>query len=157
MLVAKGYRAVFEMEDGSIIRAPGGAALLHDESGRDWPEQSGLVMSFARTGGKLTQPPRSVRSYFGDGYPISRGRVALPPRSLTGWRELGRVKRATYFRRGNDFFGSPTDDGDQHVFGERTMFGLMGGAPLPTLYERGNAMRIELGRGCKWDHRGFVG
>jgi hypothetical protein len=156
MLCAKGYRVVFTMVDGAVYSPPASASLLHDERGVDWPARSGLVMPFARTGQKLLQPTPEVKRYFGD-YEVSRGRVKLPPRALSDWRELGQVQRATYYRRGDSFYGSPTEDGDEHEFGERSFFGLIGGKPLPTLYRRARIYRIELGEGASWDFRGFVG
>jgi hypothetical protein len=136
MLIAKGYSPSFEMVAGKIVRAPKGAALLHDPTGRAWPSCSGLVMTFTKGGGPIED--RDAEDYLGVG-PL-RGSLEVPPKALREWKPLGEVEVVNYRRIGKH--AAPY----YHP--------IEGGKAL--LYRRGRALRIELGSGCVWSWRGIV-
>lgn len=151
MLIARGYRVSFELDDGRVIRAPRGAEILQDEGGVDWPASSALVTLYGHTGKPLTgRLPGYVRKHFGEDYPPMRGKVTLPPRRLSLWTEIGPVRELRYHRRGGEGMASPPE-GDVHTFGERSWVFKK---KLPVLYKRGDVMRLE---GVTWDHGGARG
>ena len=152
MLIARGYRVSFELDDGRVIRAPRGAEILQDEGGVDWPASSALVMLYGHTGKPLTgRLPGYVRKHFGEDYQPLRGKVTLPPKRLSSWTEVGAVKVVKYHRRGGEGMASPPE-GDEHVFGEREWIFRR---KLPVLYKRGEVLlRLE---GVTWDHGGARG
>ena len=145
-LDAKGWNVTLVLDSGRKVRGAKGAALLHDESGRQWPADSGLIMPFSRRGSEpLEDADGKTRKYFGDDYALRAVRVALPPASLRSWTRVGRVARIDYTRRGafaDDFY---------HPF-ERA--GLVWKTDLPVLYRRGRVLRIEGVR--RWSWRGFL-
>jgi hypothetical protein len=149
LLIAKGFAPAFTLATGGERRAPQGAALLHDESGDDWPYESGLVMRFNRAGKECDDA--LAEKYFGEGYALRCGAVRLPPRDLREWDPLGDVTRLEYVRRG---FAHPGDY--EHTFGRVGVMRWLFGAALPILYARGAALRLELGRGAEWNWRGIV-
>jgi len=155
MLIAKGYAPLFFLADGSERRGPRGSALLHDESGESWPYASGLVMPFSRRGADDCEDDLAQR-YFGDDYVVRCATVALPPRALEEWSEVGEVASAEYRREGSEHAGYY-----EHDFGHAEHSGLFSffkksPGKLPLLYARRGALRIELGSGAVWNWRGIV-
>ena len=151
MIIARGFRVSFVLDDGRTIHAAKGAEILHDEEGSVWPSTSALVMAFGHTGKPITSKlPRYVRKHFGDDYAPLRGKVTLPPKRLSLWTEVGAVREVRYHRRGGEGMASPPE-GDHHVFGERAWVFK---AKLPVLYKRGDAMRLEP---IRWDAGGARG
>src|SRR5260370_11153353 len=119
MLIAKGYSVRFILDSGHKFSAPRGAALLHDPSGKDWPACSGLVLVIQRTGEEISDS--KADDYFGS-QPM-KGRVALPPKSLSDWKRLGMIDEIEYSRRRP--LGLPADNkGDYfHPFkGEAVLY-----------------------------------
>lgn len=147
MLIAKGHSVVLFLADGSTRRPVRGAALLHDPSGEVWPYASGLMVKFTRGSSECDDP--EAREYFGDEHPLKQGSVTLPPVSLDGWTYLGEVKRIEYVRKGTDHHGL-----FEHTFKDRHGLIFAWGG-LPNLYGRGDAMRLELTPGTKWDWAGI--
>jgi len=141
MLIAKGYSVRFILDSGHKFSAPRGAALLHDPSGKDWPACSGLVLVIQRTGEEISDS--KADDYFGS-QPM-KGRVALPPKSLSDWKRLGMIDELEYSRRRPR--GLPADNkGDYfHPFKGEAV-----------LYRRGRAYRMELAKSCVWNWRGIV-
>lgn len=148
MIAAKGYDVSVVLVGGKTVKAPRGAALLHDEDGAAWPRCSALIALFRTTREPLGATPQWVRGYFGAAHTLRRGSVVLPPRSLSGWTLVGRCESVDYRREGVHA------DEYTHPFGER------GGATWltrhPKLFRLGRDLRIELGRGCVWNWRGIV-
>ena len=141
MLIARGFHVSFAMEDGRTVKGVG--EILHDESGVDWPSDSALVVAFKKTGKPLGRVSKAARRHFGDDYEPLRGRVVLPPRRLSSWKEIGAVKEIFYDRRGEH------DGAFAHAFGGRKFFGSA--KELPILYRRGDALRLEP---VEWDWSG---
>ncbi len=141
MLIAKGYSVRFILDSGHKFSAPRGAALLHDPSGKDWPACSGLVLVIQRTGEEISDS--KADDYFGS-QPM-KGRVALPPKSLSDWKRLGMIDEIEYSRRRPR--GLPADNkGDYfHPFKGEAV-----------LYRRGRTYRMELMKSCVWNWRGIV-
>jgi hypothetical protein len=157
-LVCLGYDASFELEKGSIKDASRTAALLFDPSGQYWPHCSILVRPFTHEKGKAHHPA-FARQWFGKGYHLHRGHVELPTRSLERWRSVGRVRRIFYTRGSGDDRKAENAGDYEHTFGERGLFEVFtfsGKRDLPELFWLGNVLRLELGRGCVVDRRGFV-
>jgi hypothetical protein len=155
MLVRKGKHVQFDLTDGTEVKAPRGAIFLHDEEGKKWSVCSVLFMPVRLRGTRKATPEemdQHAASYLGKTY---RGRVStipdLPPRSLVSWTRIGPVKEIRYVRTGNKAPG-----GFFHPFNERTIMFAFTRGKTPTLYRRGNAMRLELHSGCILDDRGFV-
>lgn len=149
MLIAKGFRCRFFLEGGSSRH---GHVLLHDEDGDAWPYSSGLIVpSFTRSGDPCDDA--AAQKYYGEDYPLKCGGVDTPPVSLDdGWEPVGRVVKAHYDRRGYVEPGPKS-----HEFSSYGgLFRVLVGGGFPTLYRRGNVMRLELGRGAMWDWRGIV-
>lgn len=146
MLVSKGRRCSFMMEDGKKIAAPRGAAMLHDPEGATWGRCSVLLCSFTR-GKPDDSLSRAARSYFGAGYQGAKGSVSTPSRSLDGWQPLGPAAHVYYVRNGNIYGGV--------LFHHKFRKSLFGGK-LPLLYRKDRFMRLELGPGCTLNARGFV-
>lgn len=143
MIIARGYRAVFELEGGRTVRGGAGAEILQDETGREMPRQVCLVMPFRKTGQPIDKPASHVRRHFGTGQ-AHLGKGELPPLER-GWTEIGKVRQAWYTRRG-EHAGRW-----HHAFGRASMFG--GARKLPVLYRRGSALKLVLVEGY-WDWRG---
>ena len=146
MLIAKGFHCRFFLTDppGGSRR---GAILLHDEDGEAWPYSSGLVVpSFTRSGKPCDD--EAARRYYGDDYALKQGRVELPPKDITRWRKIGQVETVWYTRRG-DVEPGPYEHEFQGA-------GLFGGGDLPMLHSIGPYLRLELGKGSKWNWRGIV-
>lgn len=149
MLVAKGFAVTITLENGRKVRGPAGGELLHDESGDDWPACSGLIVNFTKTGKKLPEDDAISQKYFGlSGYTIRQGKVRLPPRDLREWHRVGPASRIDYSRRGehSDRYTHPFESGGFWLWK----------TDLPIVFRRGKSLRIELGRGCVWNWRGFV-
>ena len=149
MLIARGTAVRLVLVDGSSHRPRG--AILHDESGKDWPSTSVLIMPFQRSGQPLANPPQSAVDHFGDTFEIHRGEVDTPARDLREWRRVGEVRQAFYTRHGHVHPGRK-----QHVFGEKRMF-VLAGASLPVLYVHQGVHRLELAAGSSWTWRGAEG
>jgi hypothetical protein len=148
MIIAKGYAVSFEMKDGSDVDAPRSAAMLHDEKGKHWPKCSMLIMPF-RKGGAAVEMTGDEADYFGGDYDARQGSVTLPPKPLSEWTCLGEVHKIFYERPGKHrgLF--------KHEFGKRRLVGLFKTGKA-TLYKRGSALRLELGKSCIADARGIV-
>ena len=147
MLVAKGYSVSFYLP--RKVSAPGSYAMLHDPSGKAWPELSVLVAPFSRGGGEIHDDV--AESYFG--YVPKRGSINLPPKALREWAELGPVEKIEYTRTGDlggDYFHH--FDGSE---GLRGMFSKLFGAPSPVLFKRGRLLRLEMPNGSAMTDRGF--
>jgi hypothetical protein len=145
LLIAKGYNVRLALT-GSRLRR--GNVLLHDETGVDWPRDSGLIVP---TFQRLNRPcdDAEAQRYYGDEYELLCGRVKLPPLALSKWKFLGSVQGADYERRGYIEPGQKRHEFDQSTF----FFNRRG---LPKLYGHGRALRLELGPGSEWSWRGFV-
>lgn len=131
------------MKDGRTVRAPIRYALLHDESGRDWPGCSALVMPIQTHRDDETVDDRAARSYFGT-QPLG-GYGDTPSRNLSRWRYAGEIEQIDYTRECpkrecqlEDDYWHPIENGTAH------------------LYRLGRLLRIELGSGCKWNWRGII-
>jgi hypothetical protein len=142
MLISRGYRVAFELESGRMVRAGKGAEILHDPDGREWPDMSVLVSDFNRTGRPLKNVPDEARRQLGDGFDPKRGRVHVPPKRLSSWREVGPVVRVEYHRRGEHH----AVEGHEHEFGGGRLFS----SPLPVLYRRVDVLRLD-GVSWRWD------
>jgi hypothetical protein len=167
MLAAKGYRCELKSEEtGRFLRPPG--AMLHDESGRDWPYTSVLFCSFSRNGGDREEAAddRAATRYFG--YTPRAGRLVLPKLSIDDWTPLGEVRAINYYRPGglpaksNSFFDliniwkRPEKDyrGEyEHTF-EDGWFVFRTG--LPRLFKLGRTYRLEFPPWAQIGWRGFV-
>lgn len=148
-VIARGHSVSFELSDGRTIYGPRGSEILHDETGRDIPRDTAIVMRFEHTGkpleGKL---PKHMGQHFGD-YQPHDGRGDLPPLTR-GWIEVGQVKVIKYTRRGELHHGQKSHHKD-HEFGEG---GFLFGGKMPTLYRRGEALMI---RPVRWSWKGAHG
>jgi hypothetical protein len=126
--------------------------MLHDPSGKSWPACSLLIVGFDRRGRVATDDERkgAPKEYLGRKYEPRIGSVELPPRSLSEWSSLGEIETIYYVRPGTKAPGKYF-----HDFGKRRLraFFKKGKA---TLYRRGSAYRVELGRGCIAHHDGIV-
>jgi hypothetical protein len=142
MLIAKGYKVTVVLESGRHVTAPAAYALLHDPAGRDWPRCSALVAPFRKGGGEIRN--REAESYFGSR--PREGSVSVPPRALSVWRRVGAAVQILYSRRRPGNLPAAHKADYEHPFKEGKA----------TLYRRGRELRIELGRGCVWNWRGFV-
>jgi hypothetical protein len=143
MLVAKGFGVICRMTDGRTIRAPFRYALLHDESGHDWPSCSALVMPIQIRRDDEPVDDSAARSYFGTQPLGCDGET--PSRNLSRWRPVGQIDQIDYTRecpkrecRLEDDYWHPIERGEAR------------------LYRLGRMLRIELGGGCKWNWRGIV-
>ena len=136
MLIAKGYGVSFEMKQGPVVRAPAGAALLHDPTGKHWPSCSGLVMRFTKTNRPIHDD--AAKEYLG--IEPRAGSITTPPRRLSEWKRVGDVAVINYRRIGEhaDSYYHPIERG------------------AAVLYRRPGALRVELGGGCVWNWRGIV-
>lgn len=131
MLIAKCYSVVLHMKDGSVVRAPKGAALLHDPSGKHWPKTSCLISTFKRAGKPLEDPKEEEHAWAVDPDAVREGAINTPPRRA-GWTKVGDVVSIDYTRKGAHA------DQFEHEFKR----------PVP-LYRRGRVMRLELGEALR--------
>ena len=152
MLIAKGFRVICEMKHGRTVRAPANCALLHDESGRDWPSCSAIVMPIQTSRNDEPVDDRAAHSYF-DAQPMG-GRGETPPRNLSQWKSCGEIADLLYTRRRPRRLPGQLQDDYYHPIehGEAWLYRLM---PYPGGY-RPHIYRIELGSGCKWNWRGII-
>ena len=163
MLVTQGYRVSFIMAGGKTVKPPASYALMHDESGRDWPRFSGLVGA-VKTAGRSGEPisDRAAKDYFG--YAPCAFEASIPSgdeRHLRNWKSVGDVEEILYSRRRSN--GAPAKHrGDYYhpirqkvpgLLSRLLSFVLPAGAKL---YRRGRWYRIELASGCVWNWRGIV-
>ena len=145
MLLAKGWAVALTLESGRKVRGAHGAALLHDESGRDWPKCSGLVMPVRKTKRPLSDS--NAKRYFGNEYNVREAVVTLPTQQLSAWDLIGHVTQIDYSRLGQ------YEDDFYHPF-SRT--GWIWKSPYPRLYRLDRKLRLDLGSGCVWNWRGIV-
>jgi hypothetical protein len=152
MLIVKGYRVAFDLEDGDEILVKPTVGMMHDPAGEDWPKCSLLFGSFRR-GKKVAEDEGEARDYFGKDYVIHEGVVDTPERSLSDWKSLGKVERIWYGRPGTRYPGP-----FQHPFADPgiALRLFKGKGTLPTLYALGPFLRLELAKGCMLDSRGIV-
>ena len=145
MLVVKGFRAIFKMEDGQTVRPPAGHAILHDESGKDWPRCAALIAAIKTHPNDPPVSDAAAKSYLGAEPRV--GSTTLPPRALGSWSRVGRIEEFLYTRRRpRDLPGKLQDDYYHPI--EKG---------VATLFEwRRGIYRVELGRGCLWNWRGIV-
>ena len=132
------------MVRGRPVKLPARAALLHDESGRDWPSCSALVMPIHPSRGDEPVRDRAAQSYFND-QPMGCS-VELPPRSLSSWRALGEISEILYTRRRPHGLPGQLQDDFYHPIEKGKA----------RLYRLGHVYRIELGPRCQWNWRGIV-
>lgn len=142
MLIAKGYRVIFALQDGRKVRPPAGYAMLHDEDGRDWPRCSALVMPIRMSRDEVKDG--KARSYFG--HAPAAARVVLPPRALGLWQRVGVIDTVLYTRRRPRGLPASHQADYFHPIEKGTA----------TLYRRGRWYRMELGSGCQWNWRGII-
>jgi hypothetical protein len=153
MLVCMGRDVSFVLRsrlEVSAKRARDG--MLYDASGTFWPTCSLLVMPFEQGDEEVDEG----KDYFGRKTTVFKGWVQLPPRGLSGWRELGAIKDVFYDRAGKHegYF--------RHEFNKprglwRVIWPFKKGSGSPALlYARRGCYRIELPEGCVVDDRGFV-
>lgn len=151
MIYVKGDHVAFEMEDGRTIVPRASAGMMQDPEGKSWPVCSVIVGPYEKTSKPLEHNATSAH-YYGADYRLRGCRVHLPPRSLGGWRDQGRVSVIYYVRSGNR---APPRAIARHRFGAGWE-AIFIGSRLATLYARGPWHRLELGTGCVVDDRGFV-
>src|SRR5271165_924491 len=153
MLIRKGTQASFDLEGGATINAPRGSAMLHDPTGRAWGANSALFVRLGKASRPATEREEkgTPEEYLGRNYRARVSTVTLPPRALSSWERIGRVTMIWYQRTGSKARGY-----FKHPFGVRSALSLWQAGKLPTLYRRGDAMRLELGAGSRWDDRGIV-
>lgn len=144
MLIAKGYRVSFVIENGRKVSAPAAYALLHDPSGSGWPKCSGLVAPFTKGGGEVARNSAGdARSYFG--HDPKLGHLSAPPRNISAWKRVGVVNEILYSRRRPSGLPAKHAADYYHPF-----------KGTATLYRRGRLLRLELHEGCVWNWRGLV-
>jgi hypothetical protein len=147
----KGHHVAFEMEDGREIVPRARLGMMQDSEGEKWPVCSVLIGPYEPSSKRVEHDAVSAH-YYGPDYELRACRVHVPPRSLSGWHDLGRVSVIYYVRSGNR---APPRKVARHRFGAgwETIFV---GQRLATLYTRGGWYRLELGTPCVVDDRGFV-
>lgn len=124
-------------------------AGLHDETGRYWPKCSVLISSFNKLDTPV-DPNDEAADYFGADFETLEGRVTLPPKAISEWKEVGEIEVLFYVRDGLYAPG-----GYHHAIGKRRMWNLWRSGEA-FLYRYGGAHRVELGKGCIVDSRGVV-
>ena len=134
MLVEHGSRAIFELEDGRDVRAPGGTAILHDASGRSWPASEALIAPFTKTGRTLDDPPKDAIAQLEK---PREGKILLPSRE--GWSRVGRVVLVRYHYHGVHF----APEGHEHEFTRK-----------PMLFRKGQLLKLGP---VRLDEHGFHG
>ena len=166
MLAAKGYRTELYLESGRSVRPKG--AMLHDETGRDWPYTSVLFANFKRNCGDVEQASddRSAIAYFG--YTPRAGCLTLPEKSIDDWSFVGVVRSIDYSRPGGlpaasngfldliNIWKRPEKNyrGDyEHTFkGGMLSFG----SGLPRLFKLDRIYRLEFPPWSQINWRGYV-
>lgn len=138
MLILKGRGVRFVLEGGRSVRVAGG--MLHDPDGKDWPRCSVLVGPYDR-GQKAARATLGARKYLGRPEGLLGAADVPDDRSLDSWSEIGKAERIYYVRHGEIYGGQLF----QHPFKRH-----------PTLYRQGKWARLELGRFCIMNERGFV-
>ena len=158
MLVSKGSHVGFKLagKTRKKIWCPARAGMLHDPSGDSWPKCSVLVACYERGRKKPSreQYQGAPRDYLGRQYQARVGSIALPPRDLDQWQEIGELEEIYYLRPGTKAPGKY-----RHKFNAprgmyRIMF-LFKGRGDARLYKLDRMYRIEVER-CIIDDRGFV-
>jgi hypothetical protein len=171
MLAAKGYRTDLKLVSGRTVRPRG--AMLHDESGRDWPYRSVLFMSFKKGGGWTEREDEEAEDnsdairYFG--YQPRAGRLELPDETrVEDWDFVDDVHAINYSRPGaqpaesNGFLdflnilGRPNKNfkGDYtHTFKHGW---LIFAGWSPALYRLRSIYRLELPPWAEVSWKGFV-
>ena len=144
-LAALADRLWFELVDGAHVYAASPSdVLLYDADGVYWPKCSMLVapVRFGRRRVAIDERDAKARRAFGATAAVGELAIRRPPRALEAWRPLGRVRRAFFVGR----VGPATGREAQHTFGRK-----------PLLLERGRALRLELGAGCRvLEHHIFI-
>jgi hypothetical protein len=171
MLAAKGYKTTLFLESGRRVRPRG--AMLHDESGDDWPYTSILFHPFTRGGGwndreedEAAQDQFAI-DYFG--YTPRPGRLELPDdENIADWDALGEVRRINYYRPGglpaasNSFFDlidiwrRPEKNFRGHYEHEFKDGWLIFKTGLPRLFKRNAVYCLEFPPWSTINWRGFV-
>jgi hypothetical protein len=153
MLMVKGTRVAFDMQEGGEVIVRSKSGMMHDPKGIAWPRCSLLVGPFQRTGHHPEREGADARAYFGRSYSLLQGQVASPPpRALSSWEKLGPVEQIWYTRTGSRFTGK-----FRHPFnqpGVVTQIFKGKGRP-PILYAHGSFLRLEMQAGCLVDSGGI--
>lgn len=151
-VVAGGEDVRFTLRTGRkrAIYAPRDAWLMFDETGKTWPECSLLIasISLSNTREATKEDVRGMPGqWLGKDYDAHVSSTNLPPRSLDSWTLVGPLARIWYQRVGTyapAFF--------KHDFnkprGVRWIQWLVKRSRTVNLYKRGDAFRVELGKGC---------
>jgi len=147
---ALGDHVSFELAEGRRVRAPAAHVMLYDDDGRVWPRCSLLVGPIRRTATLLAASARQ-RRYYGDAYALRTGYVDLPPVPLHTWEAIGPTSRIYYQRPGTAYPGY-----FQHPFNKPAIWDFLRAKRDVLLYRQGSFLRLELGRGCVVNWRGFV-
>lgn len=155
-----GRRVICELDDGREVAAGERHGMLYDPTGQAWPSCSLLIAPFEQ--GHDEDDSTEGRAYFGRKAQVMRGEIALPPRDLAGWRQVGLVHEIYYERAGTRAPGR-----FRHKF-NREISWLKPGLKLHALfnkkiaegpailYSRRGCLRVELPEGCVIDDRGIV-
>lgn len=136
-LIVKGESVSLDLVGGSTLTLPRGYGFVHDPTGRVFDRCTVFVGPVKRTRRAVGHSP-DTRRYFGTDYRIREALVRIP--SAATFSRVGEVEEIRYVRRGRDAGAY------YHPFR----------ASHPRLAKSGRWYRIELGKVCVIDDRGFV-
>lgn len=151
MLIVKGWKVSFDLDDDTGVDAPASWAMLHDPTGRYWKSTSVLVMPFKKLS-RETRGDSYSKDYLGGSWDSLLGDVTLPPKPLGAWVYEGEVECIWYSRHGAKYGGRRF----RHPFNSPGIARLLKGRGHARLYSRRGAFRLELSRGAILDGRGIV-
>jgi hypothetical protein len=133
-------RLMFELENGKVVKLPPSYGTIHDEEGVYLPRCEVFFGAYKKTS-QPAKMSRSHRRYFGADHKAKLAR--LPKIPIDGWKEVGKVSKILYVRKGTRAPG-----GFHHPF-------TFNGSHRPILYKQGRLYKLSLGEGCLVDDRGY--
>jgi hypothetical protein len=147
-MVVKATHVELELASGRTVVLPTRYGMLHDPDAEVRPKCEVYLAPYTLLPGPAPALSRKARRYLGDHYEGRPARTSLP---AAGWRPEGEVRTIWYRRAGNRGHARPRED-YAHGFRERFTFWR-----TPVVLERsGTVRRLNLGRFCVIDDRGFV-
>jgi hypothetical protein len=151
MLVVKGRRIVVHLTAGKKLYA---SAMMHDETGKQWPRTSVLLASFRKIG-----TPLDDMTYFGEDYTPHEGVLEIQGelravKALSSWRLVGQAIEIDYDRKGGALKG--VSEKDYEPF-KKNAYKHDFKKPVNVYRHRsGKALRIELGPSARLNWKGFI-
>jgi hypothetical protein len=147
VIVIKGSKVSFLMQDGTTYRLPLSYGIIHDPDGTELHRCTVYFGRYVKSHKAAAKPSRKATRYFGQKYSQREAVVNVPDGP---WADVGETVKIFYERTQGSQYEGPYF----HNFKQRYFFIFK--QRSPTLSKCKGYYRLQLKDGCIIDDRGFV-